>query len=89
MTGALAVELAKPLYVLERDRRFAEALVFFVDGFDVCQVKDGVSEHRCVTDRQHEPVAVWPDRIIRIKPQEALPQAVGHGGQRHRCAGVP
>ena len=37
---------------------------------------------------QHEPVAVAPDRLVRVEAQEALPHRVHHRGQGHRGAGV-
>ena len=39
--------------------------------------------------REHEAIAVGPDRVIRIEAQVLLPEAVGHGRQRHRRSGMP
>ncbi len=39
--------------------------------------------------RQHESVAVGPDRVRRVEPQDVLPEVIGHGGHGHRGAGVP
>jgi len=41
-----------------------------------------------MTDRQDEPISIRPDRIVGIKTQEPLPQAIHHRRHRHRCAGV-
>ncbi len=37
---------------------------------------------------KHEAVAVGPDRIVRVEPQEPLPEDVGGGGHVHWRAGV-
>ena len=38
--------------------------------------------------RQHEAIAVRPDRILRVVAQRVLPQRVGHRRERHRRARV-
>ena len=40
-----------------------------------------IEQHRGVAGRQHEAVAVGPDRIVRVEAQKSLPQRVGH--RRH------
>ena len=88
MAGTLAVELPKPLDVVERDRWLAEPLVLGVDRLDAGQVQHRVQQRRCVADRQNKPVAIWPDRIVWIEAQESLPQREDHRRHRHRCPGV-
>ena len=75
MAGAGAVELAEALDGVERHRRLAERLVVGVDRLDAGQVQERVEQHRGVADRQHEAVAVRPDRLLGIVAQEALPEA--------------
>jgi hypothetical protein len=38
--------------------------------------------------RQHEAVAIRPDRVFRIEPQETLPQTIRYRRQRHGRAGM-
>ncbi len=88
---ALAVELAEPFDVLQLDRQLAQPLVLRVHRLHAGQVQQRVDQHGGVAARQHEPVAVGPDRVVGIEAQEALPQAVGHGRQCHggaRMTGV-
>ena len=42
-----------------------------------------------MTDRQHEPIAIRPDRILGIEAQEVLPQRVDDRRHRHRRTGMP
>ena len=88
VTGALAVELAKALDVIERDRELTQALVLRVHRLDACEVEHRVEQHRGVADREHEPIAVRPDRVVGIEPQEALPERVDDGRHGHRGPGV-
>ncbi len=52
------------------------------------QMKQRVEQHRAVTGRQHEAVAVRPCRIGRIEFQEAREQHGRHIGHAHRHAGM-
>ena len=88
VTRALAVELAKPLQIVERDGRRAEPLVFFVDRFDAGQVQHRIEQGRGMAVGQHETVAVRPDRILGIEAQEVLPQRVNHRRHPHRRPGM-
>jgi hypothetical protein len=84
-----AVELPEALDVLERDGGLAQALVIGVHCPHAGEVKHRVEQHRSVTARQDEPVAVRPDRVLGIEAQEALPQRVDHRSQRHGRARMP
>ena len=64
----LAAPLAELLQIVERD---------VVAG----EVEQRVQQHRAVAGRQHEAIAIEPQRRARIVPEVALPQHV-----RHRCA---
>src|SRR5262245_32810271 len=37
---------------------------------------------------EHEAIAVGPNRVFRVKPKMALPEAVDHGRHGHRRSGV-
>ena len=47
------------------------------------QVQHGVEQHRGVSDRQDEAIAIRPDRIVGIESHVLLPQRVNHRGHRH------
>ncbi len=88
MARAFAAELTKVLDVVERHRGLVEALVFGIDGFDAGQVQQGIEQHRSVAIRQHEAIAIWPNRVVGIEAQKLLPDRVAQRRQRHRRAGV-
>ena len=87
--GALGVQLAEALQVLQPDRGLAERLVVGVHRLHPGQVQHRVEQRRRVPGREHEPVPVGPDRQLRVEAQVVLPQRVGHRRQRHRGARVP
>ena len=87
--GGLRVELAEALDVGEADRRLALGLVVGVDRLDLGEVKQRVEQHRGVAGREHEAVAVGPDRVGGVEAQVALPERVGDRGQRHRRPRMP
>ena len=70
-------------------RQLAEPLVLRVDRLHAGQVQHRVEQHRRVAHRQHEAIAVRPDRIVGIEAQELLPETVGHRRHRHRRARMP
>ncbi len=88
MAGALAVELAEVPDVVERHRGLAEALVVGIDRPHAGQMQHRVEQHRGVPDREHEAVAVRPDRILGVEAQKALPERVDDRRHRHRRAGM-
>ena len=51
-------------------------------------MEERVEQHRAVTGRQHETVAVRPRRIGGIEFQKTREQHRGHVGRAHRQAGV-
>ena len=88
MACRLRVELAERLDVVEGHRLSPEDLVVGIDGLHPGQIEQGVEEHRRVAGREHEAVAVGPDRVLGIEAQEALPEGVGGGREGHRSPGV-
>ncbi len=76
MTGRSALPLPELLEVFHRE---------VVAG----QKQQTVEQRTGVPGREHEPVAVGPRRILRIVPQVARPQDVGHRRRAHRHAGMP
>ena len=88
VAGALAVELAEALDVVERDRQLAQPLVLRVHRLHAGEMQHGVEQHRGVAVGEHEAVAVGPDGVVGIEAEEVLPQAVDHRRQGHRRAGM-
>ncbi len=86
---ALRVELAEALDVVEADRGRPLDLVVGVDRPHAGQEEQRVEQHRGVPRREHEAVAVRPDRVGGVEAQVALPQGVGQRRQRHRRPRVP
>ncbi len=89
MSRRLAVELAETADVVQRNRGLAQALVIGVHRLGPGEVKHGPEQHRGVPVRQHEPVAVGPDRVLRIKLHDAVPDRIDQRRERHRRAGMP
>lgn len=75
MAGGFAVQLAELLELLDRQ---------VVAG----QVQQRVLQHRAVAVGQHETVAVEPLRVVRVVPEEIVPQHFGNIGHAHRHAGM-
>ncbi len=88
MARAPAVELPEPLDVLERHREVAEGLVLRVHGLDAREVQHRVEQHGGVPHRQHETIAIGPDRVRGIEAQMPLPQRIRDRRHRHRCSRV-
>src|SRR5262249_1463636 len=76
MAGRLATQLAKAADILERARRLTQSLVVGVYGLDSSEVKHGPKQHRSMTIREHKPIAVRPDRVLRIVLHGAVPQGI-------------
>ena len=70
-----AAEPTEPLQLLERQVVARE-------------MEQGVEQHRTVSRREHEAVAVGPRRVVRLVAQEARPDHEGRIGHPHRHAGV-
>ena len=52
------------------------------------EVEKAVKQHRRMSGREHEAVAICPVGIFRVVFQVACPQHVGQRGKGHRCAWV-
>ena len=89
MAGTPGVELAEPAQVVELHRELAERLVRGVHGLHPREVEHRVQERRRVTHRQDEAVAVRPDRVVGVEPEESLPQRVRDWRHRHRGPRMP
>src|SRR4029450_11485366 len=89
MPRGFAVELAEVADVLEGYPRVPESFVLGVDRLGAGEMEHGPEQHRGVAVRKHEPIAVGPDRVLRIEAQDAIPERVYQRRERHRCARVP
>ena len=73
MSGTFAVELAKALDVINRDRWLADLFVIGIDCLHLREVEDGVQQHGGVADGEHEAIAVGPDAVFGIEAQHTIP----------------
>ena len=88
VTRGPAVDLAEAADVVERDRGMPEVLVVGIHRLRPGEVQDRPEQHRGVAVRQHEAVAVGPDRVLRIEVHHPVPERVDQRRERHRRAGV-
>ena len=89
MPGRLAVELAEVADVVERHRGLPQPLVVGIHRLRPGQMQHRPEQHRGVAVGEHEPIAIGPDRILRIEAHHAVPDRVDERRQRHRRAGMP
>ena len=84
-----AVELTEVTDIVEGNRRVTESFVIGIHRLGAGEMEHRPEQHRGVTVREHEPIAVGPDRVLRVEAHDAVPDGVDQRGERHRCAGVP
>src|SRR5436309_10177978 len=83
-----AVELAEVTDIIEGNRWVTESFIISVDRLGAGEMEHGPEQHRGVTVREHEPIAIGPDGILGIEPHHAVPERVDQRCERHRSAGV-
>ncbi len=88
MARGLGIQLAEGFDVVEADGGLARLFAVGVDFADTGHVQKAVEQHRGVTARQDETVAVRPVGPVWIVAQEARPQRIGGRRQAHRRARV-
>src|SRR5262249_20159105 len=88
MARRLAAELTEAADVIERDRWFTESLIVGIDCLDSSEMKDGPEQHRGMAVRKNKPIAVGPDRVLRIVVHCPVPQRIDEWCQRHRRSGM-
>src|SRR5438132_1686238 len=89
MPRGFAVELAEVTDILEGHRRVPESFVRGIDRLGAGEMEHRPEQRRGVAVREHEPIAVGPDRVLRIEAHNAIPERVHQRRERHRRAGVP
>ena len=67
----------------------AIAVRFAEYGANPGEVKERVEQHRGVAGREHEAVAVRPDRVFGVEAEELLPERAGDRRHRHRRPRMP
>src|SRR5262249_54818917 len=88
MPRGFAVELAEVTDILEGYRRVTEFFVIDIDRLGAGEMEHGPKQHRGVAVREHEPIAVGPNRVLRIEAHDAIPERVHQWRERHRRAGM-
>ena len=66
----------------------AQGLVVGIHRLCLGEMEHGPEQHRGVTVGEHEPIAVRPDRVLRIEAHDAVPDRINQRRERHRRAGV-
>src|SRR4030095_11873351 len=88
MAWRFAVELPKPANIGQADRWMSDVFIGGVHRLDAGKVKSRPEQHGSVAIRKDESVAVRPDRVLRIKTHDAIPNRINQRGQRHWCTGM-
>lgn len=89
VTWGLAAELPKVTNIVARYRGLSEPFVFRIHRAGAGEVKHRPQQHRGMTVGEHEPVAVRPNRVLRIEAHDAVPERVDERRQRHRRTRMP
>src|SRR5438132_14123392 len=77
-----------PYTTLFRSRGLPQPLVVSVHRSGPGEVEHGPEQHRGVTIRENEAIAVGPDRILGVEAHHAVPEGIDQRRERHRRAGV-
>src|SRR5437879_4642403 len=89
MPRSFALELPEMTDIFQGNRWMPEPFVIGVDRLCAGEMEHRPEQHRGVAVREHETIAVGPDRVLRIEAHDAIPDRVDQRCERHRCAGVP
>src|SRR5438093_5427643 len=89
VSRGFAVELAKVTDILEGNRRMTESFIIGIDRLCASKMEHRPEQHRSVTVREHEPIAVGPNGVLRIEAHDAIPDRVNQRRECHWRAGVP
>ena len=76
MARRAAVELAEAPDVVERNGRVPEIFVVSIYGLRLGEMQNRPKQHRGVAVRQYEPVAIGPDRVLRIEVHHPVPNCI-------------
>src|SRR5262245_4515577 len=88
VTRRLAVELSETPDVVERYGRFSQPFIFGINSAGASEMKCRPQQHRSMAVRKYEAITIGPDRIVRIKAQDPIPDRIDQWRQCHRRAWV-
>src|SRR5215471_7461518 len=88
MPRSFAVELAEAPNVVECDRRLPQRFVVGIHGLNAGEMKRRPEQHRGMTVREYEAIAIGPDRVLRIKFEGTIPYRIDQRRERHWRSGV-
>src|SRR3989449_11760161 len=89
MPWGFALELPEMTDIFQGNRWMPEPFVIGVDRLCAGEMEHGPEQHRGVAVREHEPIAVGPDRVLWVEAHDAIPERVHQWRERHWCTGVP
>src|SRR5215813_3384514 len=84
MPGRFALELAEMAYVVEGDRWMAQHFIVGVHRLCFGKMEHRPEQHRGMAVREHESIAVGPDRVMGIEAHDPVPDRVNQWRERHR-----
>src|SRR3974390_1021164 len=83
MTRSLAAELAEVTNIVDRNGWLTKPFVLRIHRSGAGEVEHRPQQHRGMTVGEQEPIAVRPNRILRIETHDAVPERVDERRQRH------
>ena len=86
MPRSLAAQLPEAFNFLHRHRELFQNLLIRAYRSHPREMKHGIKQHRGVSVREHEAVAIGPNGIFGVIAQKFLPQAISHRRQGQRSA---
>src|ERR1700722_6555195 len=86
MAWRFAAELPEPADFIERDGWLPDGFVIGIHRLDAGQVKNRPEQHRGMAIGKHKPVAVWPNRVLRVIAHSPVPNRIDERRERHGCA---
>src|SRR5262245_15423111 len=84
----LTVELAKSADVVERHRGLPQPFIVGIHGPGAAEMEHRPEQHRSMAVGEDEAITIGPDRILRVEPQDAIPDRIDQRRQCHRRAGM-
>src|SRR5215813_1014226 len=88
MTGSFTVELAEAPDVVERNGWAAQRLIAGVDSLGPGEMKRRPEQHGRMAVRQHKAISIRPDRVLRVKAKNAIPDGIDKRRKRHGGPGM-
>src|SRR5215831_4954030 len=86
MPGCFALELAEMANIVERNRWMAHHFIVGVHRLCLGKMEHRPEQHRGMAVREHESIAVGPDRVLGIEAHDPVPDRVDQRRESHRRA---